>query len=92
MCGATSLLVADTCSKCSCMAKPFHNDKNKHTCSRDCMVLGAMLQDSDSADEIECSSEEDAVSPACVPASNMSAAKTSQRQHHDRVRTESVHT
>lgn len=49
------------------------------------MVLGAMLQDSDSADEIECSSEEGAVSPASVQANKTSSARTSEQQHHARV-------
>ena len=40
-----------------------------------------LLQDSDSADEIEYSSEEDAASPACMQATNSSTAKSSQQQH-----------
>lgn len=42
-------------------------------------------QDSDSADEIECSSEEGAVSPASVQANKTSSARTSEQQHHARV-------
>ena len=48
-----------------------------------------LLQDSDSADEIQCSSEEDAASPACMQAANVSTAKTSQ-QRHARVCTETA--
>ena len=43
--------------------------------------LQLLLQDSDSADEIECSSQEDAASPACMQAATASTAKTLQQQH-----------
>ena len=49
-----------------------------------------LLQDSDSADEIECSSEEDAASPACMQAATASIAKMSQQQH-DRVCTKTTY-
>ena len=49
-----------------------------------------LLQNSDSADEIECSSEEDAASPACMQAASASTTKTSKQQN-ARVCTETIY-
>ena len=48
-----------------------------------------MLQDTDSADEIECSSEEDTASPACMQATVASISK--RQQQHARVCTETTY-